>query len=473
MNDISSKAASVVVITYTKDDDIHYISLDAVDSCTVDTSSNVTQHPTMDGFIIADHMYRNPVNMNLSGTISLNGSSSIHVSSDNSKLAGIEALFEQLKNDAVMCTVTKIQNVYANVSFIQRTNMVLTSIHWTENVNSLQYSFSFMEIMTASYEAIAITDSSDEFLPDITSLQTSNFVGASLDWGELDTVLVNTLAANDLIEDKFLDAVKGYAGAQLSNGYNPDNTASTVFAGIGTVAAGTAVASGVVLGKIATASAVAGTLAKAAGVSAATPIPGARVVAATLGIAAGIAAIAGVAYVISKNKQYKIKKFKYEKNEKKRQKEIDRFVDFVSKVHEQFQQLNEYVSTVTIPEDKAQECLLALDSQMYVFSFNKDNTKGSKKEYMLTVTCDNVTQGEGTKPVSAAAVENLTNCSKSNALFTTPGQSRAYLVHPSSAYNANSNGALTEYSMIIAKNNFDLSGLYDKIGNIVQEALSA
>lgn len=484
IDDISSNAMYSVVISYETKDEIHYIALDTVEACVVNTSSNITQHPAMDGFIIGDHMYRNPVTMSVSGIIGLNGSNSINVTSNGSKLAAIQKVFEDIKNNGTLCVITKIHSVTKNTSFIQRSNMALTSIQWTENINTLQYSFTFTEVMTASYNVQQIVDTEDPYLPDITQLQTSNFVGTSLDWGTLDTALINALSQNGLIEDKFLDSVRGYAGSVLSNGYEASTAVADVLGGIAGGSAAVAATAGAVFGTIAAtnlatgaiastvASTAAAALGKTAAVAAVTPIPGARIVAGVALAAAGIAAVTAIGFAVARCNQYKVKKFKYYSNEKKRQKEIDRFVAFVTDTHASFSKLNDYLSIASISEDKAQECLLTVDSEMCVFSFNKDNT-ANRKEYLLGITVNGTTQGEGIRPVSAIAVEDFLNCTSDKALFRASQGSRAYLVHPSQAQMPDLSGALTEYQLIIARNDFDVSKLFDTIQTKITEALSA
>lgn len=49
------------------------IILDTVNDTNITASSTVTEHPTVNGTPMADHMYKNPIDLTLNGTFSLNG----------------------------------------------------------------------------------------------------------------------------------------------------------------------------------------------------------------------------------------------------------------------------------------------------------------------------------------------------------------------------------------------------------------
>ena len=109
------------------------IFLDTIDNVQVDASSTITEHPIPTGDIVADHMFKNPVTMTISGTVSLAGSSQKIIASE--KLVGFQELFEKIKNTGTLCTIYKLNKMTDEVNFVERKDMALQSISWTEEIN--------------------------------------------------------------------------------------------------------------------------------------------------------------------------------------------------------------------------------------------------------------------------------------------------------------------------------------------------
>lgn len=136
-------------ITCTIDNKETTILLDTINETTVNTSSNLTQHPIVNGDIVADHMYKDPITISLSGSFSLNGGTLMNIASTGSALSNIQTLFEKIKNEGIVCSLMKVMtDSKQNMRFLERNNMVLTSIRWTEKVNSMDFSFSFTQVLT-------------------------------------------------------------------------------------------------------------------------------------------------------------------------------------------------------------------------------------------------------------------------------------------------------------------------------------
>ena len=74
-------------ITCTIDDKETTILLDTINETSVNTSSNLTQHPIVNGDMVADHMYKDPITISLSGSFSLNGGTLMNISSTGSSLS--------------------------------------------------------------------------------------------------------------------------------------------------------------------------------------------------------------------------------------------------------------------------------------------------------------------------------------------------------------------------------------------------
>ena len=123
------------------------IILDTVKDTNISASSTVTEHPTLNGTPMADHMYKNPIDLTLNGTFSLNGKKAILIDKAGKSLARVEKLFEDIKDLGVLCTISKIKitDSAQTPQFTVRRNMVLQSINWVEKINSLAFSFNFRE----------------------------------------------------------------------------------------------------------------------------------------------------------------------------------------------------------------------------------------------------------------------------------------------------------------------------------------
>ena len=119
------------------------IYLDQVDNVTISANSDLTVHPMLNADLVADHIIKKPITLGFSGTFSTQGST-------KSDLIAQEKLFEEIKNNGWLCSISKISNVTNKPCFIKRNNMILTSIRWTEGINTVSYSFSFEQILVAN-----------------------------------------------------------------------------------------------------------------------------------------------------------------------------------------------------------------------------------------------------------------------------------------------------------------------------------
>lgn len=163
------------------------IILDTVNDTNITASSTVTEHPTVNGTPMADHMYKNPIDVNLNGTFSLNGKQAILIDKAGKSLARVEKIFEDIKDNGIICTISKIKIVDAEHTpqFTVRENMVLQSITWVERTNSLGFTFNFREALRADVQVYDV-DPDDAFAPDITYADASNFSDTLLDWDAVD-----------------------------------------------------------------------------------------------------------------------------------------------------------------------------------------------------------------------------------------------------------------------------------------------
>lgn len=161
-------------ITCTIDNKETTILLDTINETSVNTSSNLTQHPIVNGDMVADHMYKDPITISLSGSFSLNGGTLMNISSTGSSLSNIQTLFERIKNEGIVCSLMKVMtDSKQNMRFLERNNMVLTSIRWSEKVNSMDFSFTFTQVLTQTGAILSqnsinlTTDDTNQTVPSI------------------------------------------------------------------------------------------------------------------------------------------------------------------------------------------------------------------------------------------------------------------------------------------------------------------
>lgn len=200
------------------------IQIGSVDDVSITTSSTITSHPIVSGDMISDHMFRDPITIKVSGTISIHGDS-YSTNFGNLTLAQMQTEFEKIKNSGILCEITKIDTSIGEDTpkFIKRSNMALTSITWTEGIDDMKFDFSFSEVMTAKI-SVDNVDYTDSYLPNITDLIASNFteemfplnqptrdiVLALYDAGGITTEFLNDMAnagyaylLNDIISHSF------------------------------------------------------------------------------------------------------------------------------------------------------------------------------------------------------------------------------------------------------------------------------
>lgn len=353
------------------------IILDTVNDTSVTASSTVTQHPTIDGTPMADHMYRDPTTLSISGVFSLNGKKAAIVDKSGQSLARVEEIFEDIKNKGILCTVTKIKIIDNDhiPQFAIRDNMVLQHISWTERTNSLNFSLSFTEALRANTQTYD-TAPDDAFLPNVQYPDASSFTDVFINWNDIDTVVLKALEDYDLMEDAFLSFISALGVSGLT-GY------------------GLAYGLSLVLTAVSLSVSVVG------------------------GILAGITFITlAIMYVVKKCRQHdKIVAFKYYIETTKRNNEVKRFIVFYKLLHDTIQKtFDGKVKVWHLVEDRPQEAILNIDNNYYIFSFEKNNV-GYDYNYNFTISDinGNVIKSGNTN----GALHRFTAGNKNNALFTT------------------------------------------------------
>lgn len=405
------------------------IILDTVNDTQVTASSTVTEHPTVNGTPMADHMYKNPIDLTLSGMFSLNGKKAILIDKAGKSLARVEKIFEDIKDKGILCTISKIKIVDRDSTpqFTVRDNMVLQSITWVEKINSLGFTFSFREALRADVQTYEV-DPDDAFAPDISYAEASNFSDTLLDWDAVDKEVLQALIDYNLAADDFLEYL-------ATMGVGP-----IVALGIGVVVA-------VAVKSVLTALCLS---------TAAAPIIGA-VVAVVAAIVIGFFAL----FRLIRKRRYKIKAFKYYKNATKRDKEVKRFMEFYESIHNKIRTLDGVMKVWSVTENKAQETLVNIDGSYYIFNFERNNVD-SGYVYKLNISDINDTTLKCTN--TNCAINAFIDGDDNNTLFNT-SKSRVYLIR-----NANADpNDLTQYFICAAQ--LSPKDFSEALTKIIQEAI--
>lgn len=391
-NSIISTNSYRLVVKATIDNEEQVYEFDVVERNSVTLSSDITNHPIVNGDIIADHMYRNPIQLSVNGKFSLHGNKATEYVGDyNDRLANIQDTFERIMNEGIFCTLYKLNRADdSTMRFKQRDNMILTNIVWTEHQNSVDFSFTFVEALTVDIETVTYeVDVTDPNLPALTDASTLDFTDTLLNWEEIDQLVLKILISNYLITEEFL---------------NDALTKVVQGAVIGTSA-------GVVIGIAA--------LKVIYAICGSIPVWGWIAAVAITGVLLIVGAIAGLCKAWKKRKaqkEYGIKAFEYYKNDRKNQREVERFCNFIGTVHKNLEYLEDVMQLYGIAKNENQECMVYIDDKYYIFTFMKNNTT---LKYSLTVT--NIDGQTIASQAELTGFVHIGECTSSNYLFRTSG----------------------------------------------------
>lgn len=386
--------------------------LDTVDDTSVTSNSVIATHPIVNGDIVADHIYNQPDSLTLTGTFSLNGTKGIVVNQEGAKLEQVQLLFEKIKKEGIICSVVKIHNdENKNIRFKLHESMVLNHITWIEKANSLDFTFTFTEVLLVNIKEDLLPDQSDKYLPEITDPVTLNFTDTFIDWESITASINNILSSEKLITEDFL--------------YYLSSMTETTLAALGISLA------------------LAGWIVLALHLS--NPIGW---------IVTAVAAAGAIIYGIVKSivnfvqgQKYKIQQFQLYKEEEKNRKEVERYCNFQDELHKNLMQLNNAIKVYNIGSNTSQECSLSIDNNYYWFVFTKDNTTSN---YKLEIKDMN----ESIKKVKLDISSSPTNFSQlhsNNSLYrAAEGGSYIYLICPNEDKTN-----LTNYYIVVSSMNLD------------------
>lgn len=434
LSDISANAAVVIAFKFDDRNESDSIILNTIDDTNINLSSTITEHPIVSGDMVADHMFKNPINM------SIRGSFQFKSKSDNS-LVDIQALFEKIKNEGVLCEIVKVIMPSSSYDlriprFTSRSNMVLQSISWTEKISSLTYNFSFRQVMIASVEEYDV-DTDDLYLPNPSEPKMKSFATELLNWEEVDKTLYSSLMSFELMTDDFARHMQSLGATAL---------AAIVGA---TIAIGVAGATGI--------TSLVSSVLVACGCSGPPGWIAAAVIAAVTVVVIFAIAMYKRFKELHKTMKYRIQTFKTYKNEKKLRKEEERFIEFVDGIHKDIVNLDNSIMLYGISSEDEQQCILTLDDDIYTFEFVKNNTNQSWTVKVFDLD-DNLQSETSLK----SALTDVSECKLNNMLFRTSAGNQVYIFRL-----VEDDSKLTSYAIMHSKVDMtkfsDL--LYDTIKN--------
>lgn len=367
-----------------------YLVLDTQEDKTINASSQIAQQPLQNGDTMSDHMYRNPVQVNISGKFSLNGKNwdddSYDFKNNGDRLTNIQEVFEEIKDEGYLCRLTTIDEAdvqndqnqkgitlksNAKTRFKTRNQMALTSIVWSERQNTINYQFTFTEVILVDeqeYEELSPEEAEKYGLPNVSSPVGSSLGSLLAETGQLKETILRTLYDNGYVMDDFFKALcetihqltesVAIAAAVISVGL--------AVAVITAIPAAIAVAS-VVISGTATAASIMGAL--AGSVSAVFPV-GTIVVAA-------VAVIAGLAIGIVKFVQWKKKQEKQKRAFKlingSAEQDGQRLINLFDDVEKAINRVKTGLTIYNITGNYEQIVTLNIAGDYYLITFEKNN----------------------------------------------------------------------------------------------------
>ena len=204
-----------------------YLILDIQEDKQVTATAQIASQPLQNGDTMSDHMYREPITVNLSGSFSLNGKNwnddSYNFISKGDRLTNIQEAFEQILNEGLLCTLTTINEddlqytssdgygvkSDARNRFKIRKNMALKSINWIESQNTIKFTFGFHEVIMvetqAEYEPLSEEEMQALGLPNVDYPQASNLGSVMIDNGVVPQYVIEDLYENGYLDKDWLE----------------------------------------------------------------------------------------------------------------------------------------------------------------------------------------------------------------------------------------------------------------------------
>lgn len=345
------------------------ILLDAIEDSVVTLDSTISTHPQLNGTEVADHMYKNPASLGLSGAFSVYGGNLIDTNGNvgGTMMTWIQNLFEFLKDNGIICKLSKISQDSNKTAarFKTRKNMVLQSITWTEKLLSMSFNFNFVEVQLAKIQEYHV-DQSDSFLPSIDVLQSISFTQEVLNWNEILDLVIAIGIETKFIDPRIVEQAMGTVG---------------IYSGIGLAASGVAVYY----------------MASLAGGVSSIPVAG--------WIVAGVIALAIIGFGVYQaihqamlSKKFKEDQIKYFGDDVKDKEQVERFNNFISNISKQIVRLDESITAYSMTLTDPCQFYVNFENNYYLCEVQNSAPQGS---YVGTI------QYGGRKPFHAFVLKDI------------------------------------------------------------------
>ena len=409
-------------LTFTYNDLFYNVWLYSVGDPSITSSAQVVEHPLVTGDKVMDHMYRNADSFRLTGTIGkIKASATVNGSVSN--LDDFQELMENVKNNGVVCSLVKFKgDETGNASspiFKIHENLVLSSIDWTERTSTLDYSFSFQEVMFADVEEYSV-DVDDNLLPNIVPPKEKTFTESLFNVDKCMAGIVSYLVSEGVVTEEFCGKFFNI----------PQNKKEWLIgAGVGLATAGMLFIS--------------------------TPLGwGAAVVGVAVGLT--VYAIAKGIKNATYNNKFKIKKF-----EKWSEKEEKRFKNFLTEIKDQLKALNTKVKVYQLDDEKDQQVVLSFDNSYYTFIFSTNNIEQIKKLDIYDFE-ENLVKSV---PNLSSSPSDMSTFSAKTALVTTENKNYAFVSYLGENKDAEKK-KLTNYAIVVST--IEPSNIFNAVINIVR-----
>ena len=358
---------------------IKYLPIDFLEDRSIRASSTIVSQPLQNGDTMSDHMYRNPTELELSGKFSLNGrnwqnDSYTDIYNTDDRLTAIEWVFEWIKNNGSLCTITTVAtdidnvdqfsydsngNVSGNINpsntrFITRENMALTNISWKEKQNTLEFTFSFKEVIMIDTEVYDI-DPKDLNLPASLEQPSAQSLGNILfDSGDLPKMITETLYKNGYINNDWLMGVQN-AVADYGTYFI---VLQIVGVAVGVIVASVAITSAVGVGAMLTSSVAA-------------IFPVGTVIAAAVAVVAAIGW--GIATIINRHKEREKQKRAFKLVNGDPIPDYNRYCNFMDDVQSAVNVAGSNITVYSFTSDDEQQFCLPIGGNYYYITVTKVN----------------------------------------------------------------------------------------------------
>lgn len=332
------------VLTCKIDNEVNSIVMDTIDSDTINSSITLTEQPLISGDFIVDHLFKKPNTYSLNGVFGIGKKQGIVVNEGKLLLTEIQTLFERIKNEGIICSIVRVKvenNKIEEVRFLQRNNMILESIAWTENIDTLGFRFSFREVAFADTIEYDV-DTDDANNPNVEELVQRSFSESLLSKQDCLKSILSFMYDNDIMSDTFWQSLIG-------------NKSETFLAlGIG-------VAVAYALGSLIVSCGASGPVGWIVGI-----------------VVVAIALIGVAIAKIVRRCRFKIKPF-----DKYNQKELTRWAKLMESMSNEIEAMSNYIQVYQPSSDKDQECILTIDGQVYVYAFRTNNVSLEKSLVLI------------------------------------------------------------------------------------------